>query len=99
MSKILTVFGASGNQGGSVVRTVLADPALSTEFKIRAVTRDESKAVIKEFAKQGVEIVKVSDRIHETNKGHVLIRFSDRRTCLLPRPLLLRCRVPTQSSS
>lgn len=60
MSKILTVFGASGNQGGSVVRTILADPALSKEFRVRAITRDESKSQIKEFAAKGVEIVKVS---------------------------------------
>ena len=58
MSKILAVFGASGNQGGSVIRTVLADPTLSKEFRIRAVTRDESKASIKELAERGVEIVK-----------------------------------------
>lgn len=60
MPKILTVFGASGNQGGSVVRTVLADSQLSKEFKIRAISRDESKTSIKEFKEKGVEIVKVS---------------------------------------
>lgn len=59
MSKILTVFGASGNQGGSVVRAVLADSELSKEFRIRAITRDESKGPIKEFAEKGAEIVKV----------------------------------------
>lgn len=61
MSKILTVFGASGNQGGSVVRAVLADPQLSKEFRIRAVTRDASKGPIKEFAEKGVEIVNVRE--------------------------------------
>ena len=38
--KILAVFGATGVQGGSVVRYVLNDPQLSQEYKIRAVTRD-----------------------------------------------------------
>lgn len=59
MSKILTVFGASGNQGSSVVKAVLADPQLSKDFQLRAITRDESKDIIKDFAGKGVEIVKV----------------------------------------
>ncbi|KAK3723033.1 hypothetical protein LTR37_002179 [Vermiconidia calcicola] len=57
MSKLLTVFGASGNQGGSVVRAVLKDPVLSKEFQIRAITRDSFKAPIVQFAEKGVEIV------------------------------------------
>jgi uncharacterized protein YbjT (DUF2867 family) len=60
MSSILTVFGASGNQGGSVIRSVLADPELSKSFKIRAVTRDTTKPGIKALQEQGVEIVSVS---------------------------------------
>ncbi|EGY20860.1 uncharacterized protein VDAG_02384 [Verticillium dahliae VdLs.17] len=43
MSKILTVFGATGNQGGSVIRAVLADPVISKEFTVRGITRDASK--------------------------------------------------------
>ncbi|KAL2843688.1 hypothetical protein BJY01DRAFT_264159 [Aspergillus pseudoustus] len=57
MSKILTVFGATGNQGGSVIKAILADPALSKEWKIRAVTRDPSKPAATSLAAQGVEIV------------------------------------------
>ncbi|KAK4232961.1 putative family transcriptional regulator protein [Achaetomium macrosporum] len=56
MSKILTVFGATGVQGGSVIRSVLADPALSKTFKIRAVTRDVSKASAQALAQQGIEV-------------------------------------------
>ncbi|WP_194162109.1 NmrA family NAD(P)-binding protein, partial [Moraxella catarrhalis] len=43
MSKLLTIFGATGNQGGSVIRAVLADSILLREFKLRAITRDASK--------------------------------------------------------
>ena len=57
MSKVLTIFGATGNQGGSVIRAVLADPKLSQEFKIRAVTRDTTKASAKALAAKGVELV------------------------------------------
>lgn len=60
MSKVLTVFGATGVQGGSVIRAVLADPALSQTFKIRAVTRDVSQSSAKALASQGIEVVAVS---------------------------------------
>lgn len=59
MSKLLTVFGATGNQGGSVIKAVLADAQLSTEYKIRAITRDVSKPAAKELESQGVEVVSV----------------------------------------
>lgn len=39
MSKILAIFGATGQQGGSVMRHVLNDPELSKTYKIRAITR------------------------------------------------------------
>jgi uncharacterized protein YbjT (DUF2867 family) len=69
MSKILTVFGATGNQGGSVVRAILNDPALSKEFKIRGITRDVSKPAAKALASKGVEVVAVSFAI-ATSKLH-----------------------------
>ena len=43
MSKIFTVFGATGNQGGSVIDAVLRHPELSKTYKLRAVTRDPDK--------------------------------------------------------
>ncbi|CAO2649847.1 Nn.00g011390.m01.CDS01 [Neocucurbitaria sp. VM-36] len=57
MSKIITVFGATGNQGGSVIKHILADPALSQEFKIRGITRDTSKSAAKALSSKGVEMV------------------------------------------
>lgn len=57
-TKLLTVFGATGAQGGSVVKSVLAHPTLSKEYKIRAITRDPSKPNAKALASQGVEPVK-----------------------------------------
>jgi uncharacterized protein YbjT (DUF2867 family) len=61
MSKILTVFGATGVQGGSVARAVLRDPQLSKEYKIRAVTRDHTKASAKALQEQGMEVVQVGE--------------------------------------
>ncbi|KAK4121183.1 NmrA-domain-containing protein [Parathielavia appendiculata] len=57
MSNILTVFGATGIQGGSVIRAVLADTELSKTFKIRAVTRDVSSNSAQALSKQGIEVV------------------------------------------
>ncbi|KAJ5369758.1 NmrA family transcriptional regulator [Penicillium cataractarum] len=57
MSKLITVFGATGQQGGSVIRTILSDESLSKEFKIRGITRDTSKLEAQALVKQGVELV------------------------------------------
>jgi uncharacterized protein YbjT (DUF2867 family) len=58
MSKILVVFGATGQQGGSVAKHVLSDPELSKEYKVRAVTRDPSKPAAQALQKLGAEVVK-----------------------------------------
>ncbi|PPJ60889.1 hypothetical protein CBER1_10971 [Cercospora berteroae] len=42
MSKLLAIFGATGNQGSSIINFVLNDPELSTQYRIRAITRDVS---------------------------------------------------------
>ncbi|KAJ5984452.1 hypothetical protein N7481_006551 [Penicillium waksmanii] len=57
MSKLITVFGATGNQGGSVIEAILADSKLSKEFKIRGITRDTTKKSAQDLAKKGVEVV------------------------------------------
>ncbi|KAK7214720.1 hypothetical protein V2G26_002723 [Clonostachys chloroleuca] len=71
MSKILTVFGATGNQGGSVISALLADPVLSKEYKIRGVTRDTSKPAAKALASKGVELVSADLSSPETIRGAV----------------------------
>ncbi|KAF2123413.1 NAD(P)-binding protein [Dothidotthia symphoricarpi CBS 119687] len=58
MSKLLVVFSATGQQGGSVVDTVLGDAQLSKEYSIRGTTRDPSKNNAQELANKGVEVVK-----------------------------------------
>ncbi|KAF4633951.1 hypothetical protein G7Y89_g4160 [Cudoniella acicularis] len=55
--KILVVFGATGNQGGSVVRSILSDPKTAAEYTVRAVTRDPSKPAAQELAALGAEVV------------------------------------------
>jgi 2-keto-3-deoxy-6-phosphogluconate aldolase len=70
MSKILTIFGATGTQGGSVIDAVRADPALSKEYTIRGVTRDVTKPAAKALADKGVQMVSVSCRSSSCN--HIL---------------------------
>ena len=57
MSKLLVVFGVTGQQGGSVAEYVLADPELSKQFKVRGVTRDPSKPAAQALQQKGVEVM------------------------------------------
>ncbi|KAL8709166.1 MAG: hypothetical protein Q9220_006046 [cf. Caloplaca sp. 1 TL-2023] len=73
MSKLLTVFGATGNQGGSVIAAVLANSKLSAEYKIRGITRDPSKPAGQKLADKGVELVKADlndkDSVKKATEG------------------------------
>lgn len=53
--KIITVFGATGAQGGGLVRAICADP--QSEFKVRAVTREPESDKAKALAALGAEVV------------------------------------------
>ncbi|TRM59875.1 hypothetical protein BD626DRAFT_572275 [Schizophyllum amplum] len=55
--QIITVFGATGKQGGSVVASILGDAVASAKFSVRAVTRDTAKDSSKALAAKGVEVV------------------------------------------
>src|SRR5271170_3018041 len=58
MSKVLVIFGATGQQGSSVINCVINDPELSKQYKVRGVTRDPSKLAAQSLQQRGVEIVK-----------------------------------------
>jgi uncharacterized protein YbjT (DUF2867 family) len=53
--KIIAVFGATGAQGGGLVRAILNDP--TSEFSVRAITRDVNSDKAKALAKMGAEVV------------------------------------------
>jgi uncharacterized protein YbjT (DUF2867 family) len=57
--KLITVFGATGNQGGSVVDTFLNDPKLKGHWAVRGITRDATKDSAKKLQSRGVEVVSV----------------------------------------
>src|SRR5690348_15532663 len=55
MKKIIAVTGATGAQGGGLVRAILADP--SGGFTPRAITRNPGSDAARELGAQGVEVV------------------------------------------
>jgi uncharacterized protein YbjT (DUF2867 family) len=55
MARIVTVFGATGAQGGGLVRAMLADPQQA--FTVRAVTRHPASDAGKALTAAGVEVV------------------------------------------
>jgi len=54
-NKIIAVVGATGAQGGGLVRAIVADP--SSGFSARAITRDPSSDKAKELARLGAQVV------------------------------------------
>ncbi|KAL3451116.1 NmrA family transcriptional regulator [Aspergillus insuetus] len=60
MSKLLVVFGATGAQGGSLIKYVLEDATLSKKYRLRGVTRNASKPAAAELAAKGVEMVEAN---------------------------------------
>jgi len=51
--KLITVLGATGNQGGSVINTFLEQP----QYRICGLTRNNSSAKAKALAERGVTMV------------------------------------------
>lgn len=58
MTNLLVVFGATGQQGSSVIFKVLEDAELSKTYKVRGLTRDPTKPDAQALAKRGVEVVR-----------------------------------------
>lgn len=57
--RIITVFGATGAQGGAVASTFLRDAKLKANWTVRAVTRDVTKPSATKLRDQGAEVVAV----------------------------------------
>lgn len=55
--KLITVFGATGAQGGSVVKSLLSDPKLKESWTVRGVTRDIAKPSAKKLEALGAETI------------------------------------------
>ncbi|KAL8937656.1 MAG: hypothetical protein Q9211_003572 [Gyalolechia sp. 1 TL-2023] len=71
--RIITVLGSTGKQGGSVVKSILEDSNASSQFHVRAVTRDPAKEGAKSLASLGAEVIagdlNDKDSLHAAIKG------------------------------
>jgi len=63
-SKIVAVLGATGAQGGGLVKAILEDS--SGEFKVRALTRDINSDKSKALLEMGAEVVSVDIDDHDS---------------------------------
>ena len=61
--QLITVYGATGAQGGSVVQSLLQNKAQA--FKIRGITRNPDSDKAKALKEQGVEVVKADGLVKE----------------------------------
>lgn len=59
MTKLFIIFGATGQQGGSLLTYMLNHPEFSKAYHFRAITRDASKPAAEKLKKKGVEVVQV----------------------------------------
>jgi uncharacterized protein YbjT (DUF2867 family) len=55
MSRLITIFGATGAQGGGLARAMLADPLM--RFRVRAVTRKPDSPAARALAGAGAEVI------------------------------------------
>lgn len=58
MSKLLAVSGATGQQGDSIISTVLADSDLSKQYEIRAIACTSTKFAAQAPKSKGVELAR-----------------------------------------
>ncbi|KAH7011457.1 hypothetical protein EDB80DRAFT_891270 [Ilyonectria destructans] len=62
-TKLITVYGATGSQGGSVVTSLLQNK--SNAFSLRGITRNPNSDKAKALTSQGVEVVKADGFVKE----------------------------------
>ncbi|EON68708.1 hypothetical protein W97_07966 [Coniosporium apollinis CBS 100218] len=67
--KLITVFGATGSQGGAVVRSLLQNK--NAAFKVRGTTRNTDSKAAKALSSLGVEVIKADG----FNKDEMLAAF------------------------
>jgi hypothetical protein len=67
--KIITVFGATGNQGGSTANAIFN--SFSSKYKVRAITRDTTKPASQALASKGAELAQADTNDAESLKAAI----------------------------
>ncbi|KAL3491732.1 hypothetical protein BJX62DRAFT_204152 [Aspergillus germanicus] len=67
----LVVFGATGQQGSSILTTVISHPELSTKYTLRGITRNASGSKAIALADKGIEMVEADINDASTLPGAV----------------------------
>jgi nucleoside-diphosphate-sugar epimerase len=84
---LVVIGGATGNQGGSVLRHLQES---DREYRLRALTRDNTKPKAKKLADLGVDVVSIDlkpenkDRIQEAYAGADIVFVSSWVVCPAP---------------
>lgn len=63
---VIVVFGATGAQGGSVIKALCENDTILQEYSIRAVTRDTSKPEAVALREKGISTISVCDPLLST---------------------------------
>jgi uncharacterized protein YbjT (DUF2867 family) len=80
---LVVVGGATGNQGGSVIRYLANSPK---SYRIRALTRDATKPKAKELASLGAEVYSVN--LNPENKAKVVEAYTGADVVFVRRPII-----------
>lgn len=93
--KLLTIFGATGNQGGSVANYVLDDKELSQQYSVRGITRSASNPKAQALESKGASIIeadldKPSTLIDALNGTHTLFFLTNTQPGVQSREIEIR---------
>ncbi|KAF2236091.1 NAD(P)-binding protein [Viridothelium virens] len=69
--KLLTIFGSTGNQGGSVIDLILSDPELQQKYRLRGISRNASSDSAQNLGRKGVEMISANVNNLESLKAAV----------------------------
>ncbi|PVI00326.1 NAD(P)-binding protein [Periconia macrospinosa] len=80
--QLFTIYGATGQQGGALIRYLLKHPRFSKIYKLRGITRDSSKPRAQALAQQGVVMVEADmndpDSLKRATQGsHIVFAMTD----------------------
>lgn len=71
MSQVITIFGITGNQGGSTASAIFNNPSLASKYKVRGISRDTTKPAAQALIAKGAELTQADTNDAESVKAAV----------------------------